>query len=185
MEEKPLHFNAMMFESYEKSAREQSDENDQEELLFPFNEEEDPKHYGVQGYGSENPNIYILKRREEPRIDDVSLWLHPTPPDLQICNTPMLYEAPTKVAPMFQKELHVNDEVFKSFLDIITQNIKYLGEGQGPNVLFLPSYCCLHQEIHSELECASYQDEISNMLAQMDQLAKIARIVELLQIVMS
>ena len=27
-------------------------------------------------------NTYILKRREEPLIDDISLWLHPTPPDL-------------------------------------------------------------------------------------------------------
>ena len=139
MEEKPLQFNAMSFESCDKSKGEKSDENDQEELLFLFNEEEDPKHYGVQGYGSENLNIYILKRREEPQIDDVSLWLHPTPPDLQVCNTPIFYEAPTKLSLTFQKELHVKDGVLKGFMDNIRKNVKYLEEGQYPNVLLLSS----------------------------------------------
>ena len=60
-------------------------------------------------------------------------------------------------------------------MDIIIENVKYLGEGQSPNGLFLPSYCHLHQEIHSELECASFQDAISNVLAQMDQPTKIDR----------
>ena len=62
-----------MFESYEKSPREQGDENDQEELMFPFNEEEGPKHYGTHRYDSDNPNTHNLKRRKEPLIDNVSL----------------------------------------------------------------------------------------------------------------
>ena len=110
MEKKPSQFNGMMFEWYDKSAREQGDENDQEELLFPFNEEEEPKHFGIHGYGSDNPNIYNLKRREEPLIYDVSLWLHPTL-DLQVCNTLVLYEAPTNIFPTLENELHVKDEV--------------------------------------------------------------------------
>ena len=60
-------------------------------------------------------------------------------------------------------------------MDIITENLKYLREGHRPNVLFLPSYCCLHQEIYSKLECSLFQDAISNALAQMDQPAKIVR----------
>ena len=69
----------------------------------------------------------------------------------------------------------MNDEVFKRFMDIITENVKYLREGQSPKVLLFPSYCHLHQEIHSKLECASCQDVVSNVLAHMDQPAKIAR----------
>ena len=84
-----------------KIARDQRDENDQEELLFPLNEEEEPKHSEIHGYGSDSPNTYILKRREEPPIDDVSQGSHPTHLDLQVCNTPTLYEAPTKVSPTF------------------------------------------------------------------------------------
>ena len=118
-----------MFESYEKSPREQGDENDQEELMFPFNEEEEPKNSKINGYGSNSTNTYILKRGEEPPIDDFSQGLHPTPPDLQICNTLVLYECPTKVALKFHKELLVNDEVFEIFLGIIIKNVKYLGEG--------------------------------------------------------
>ena len=83
----------MLFESCDKFVGEQGDENDQEELLFPFNKEEEPKHFDIHGYGSDSPNTYILKRREEPPIDDVSQGLHPTPPNLQVCNTLVLYEA--------------------------------------------------------------------------------------------
>ncbi len=175
MEENVLQFNAMMFESYDKSSREQSDENDQEELLFPFNEEEYPKHFGIHGYVSGNPSTYSLKRKEEPPIDDVSLQLNPTPPDLPVCNTPALYEAPTEVAPTLQKELHVKEEVLKGFMDILIVNVKYLGEGQNQNILLLPSYYHLHQKMHSELECASCQDAVSHVLAQMDQPTTIAR----------
>ena len=38
MEEQPLQFSAMVFESRDKSAREKIDEDDQEEFVFPFNE---------------------------------------------------------------------------------------------------------------------------------------------------
>ena len=92
-----------MFESYEKFVGEQSDENDQEEFVFPFNEEEELDHTGIQGYSSNSLNMYSLKRREEPLIDDVSQGLHPTPPNMQVWNTPTLYEAQTKVAPSFKK----------------------------------------------------------------------------------
>jgi len=38
MEQQPLQFSAMMFESHDKSARGKLDEDDQEEFVFPFNE---------------------------------------------------------------------------------------------------------------------------------------------------
>ena len=84
MEQKPLQFNTLMFELYGKSVGEQSDENDQEEFVFPFNEDEELDHSRIHGYDHDNPNTYILKRREEPPIDDVSQGLHPTPLDLQV-----------------------------------------------------------------------------------------------------
>ena len=39
MEEKPLQFSAMVFESCDKSVGGKIDEDDQEEFVFPFNEE--------------------------------------------------------------------------------------------------------------------------------------------------
>ena len=102
-------------------------------------------------------------------MDDVSLWLHPTPPDIQVCNTPMHYEDPSNITLTVQKELHVKDEVSKGFMDNITRNLEYLGEGQNPKIPFLPNYCHLHQRIHLELECASCQDAVSNVLAQTNQ----------------
>ena len=39
MEEQPLQFSAMVFESCDKSAGGKIDEDDQEEFVFPFNEE--------------------------------------------------------------------------------------------------------------------------------------------------
>ena len=66
MEGKPLQFNAMSFESCDKFAREESDENDQEELLFPFNEEKELEHSRIHGYGSDNLDAHNLKRKEEP-----------------------------------------------------------------------------------------------------------------------
>ena len=38
MEEQPLQFSALMFESYDKSTGGLIDEDDQEEFVFPFNE---------------------------------------------------------------------------------------------------------------------------------------------------
>lgn len=39
MKEQPLQFSAMMFESYDKATGGPNDEDDQEEFVFPFNEE--------------------------------------------------------------------------------------------------------------------------------------------------
>ena len=39
MKKQALHFNAMVFESCYKSIGGQNDEDDQEEFVFPFNEE--------------------------------------------------------------------------------------------------------------------------------------------------
>lgn len=129
MEEQPLQFSAMVFESCDKSAGGQNDEDDQEEFVFPFNEENEHAPSGIHIYCSNNMNTQILKIREESLMDDVSLWLHPTPPDIQVCNTPIHYEAPTNITLTVQKELHVKDEVLKGFMDNITRNLKYLGEG--------------------------------------------------------
>ena len=90
MEEKTLQLNAMLVESYDKYEGEQSDETNQEEFVFPFNEEEQIEHSRIHGYGCDNLNTCSLTRREEPLIDDVSLWLHPTPLDLQVCNSSTL-----------------------------------------------------------------------------------------------
>lgn len=81
-EEKPLHFSAMVFESYDKSLGEQNDEDDQEDFLFPFNEEKEHGHSRIHFYCSNNINTQSLKSREESLIDDAYLWLHPTPLDM-------------------------------------------------------------------------------------------------------
>ena len=60
-------------------------------------------------------------------------------------------------------------------MDNIIRNLRYLREGQNTNIILFPGYCCLHKEIHYKLECASYQDAVSNVLAQIDQPAKIVR----------
>ena len=46
-------------------------------------------------------------------MDDVSLWLHPTPPDMQVYITPMHYEAPTNITLIDHKELHIKDKDLK------------------------------------------------------------------------
>ena len=51
----------------------------------------------------------------------------------------MHYVAPTNITLTVQKELHVKDEVLKGFMDNITRNLKYLGEGQYPKYFFLPN----------------------------------------------
>ena len=63
-------------------------------------------------------------------------------------------------------------EVLKGFMDNITRNLKYLGEGQNLNILLLLNYYHLCQRIHLELECASCQDVVSNVLAQTNQLVE-------------
>ena len=45
MEEQPLQFSAMVFESCDKSIGGKIDEDDQEKFLFPFNEEIIPSFY--------------------------------------------------------------------------------------------------------------------------------------------
>jgi hypothetical protein len=87
----------MVFESYDKSTGEQNDEDDREDFLSPFIKENKHGHSGIHVYCSNNMNTQSLKSREESLMDDVSLWLHPTPPNMQVCNTPIHYEAPTNI----------------------------------------------------------------------------------------
>ena len=47
MEEQSLQFSAMVFESYDKFIRGQNDEDDQEELVFPFNEENEHGNFRI------------------------------------------------------------------------------------------------------------------------------------------
>ena len=79
----------MVFESYDKFVGGKNDKDDQEEFVFPFNEEEEYINLGIHVYGSNNMNTQILKRRKESLMDDVSQWLQSTPLDMLVCNTPM------------------------------------------------------------------------------------------------
>ena len=63
MEEQPLQFSAMVFESYDKSTGGQNGEDDQGEFVFPFNEEEEHGHLGIHVYCRNNINTQIFKRR--------------------------------------------------------------------------------------------------------------------------
>jgi hypothetical protein len=67
-------------------------------------------------------------------------------------------------------------------MDNIKINLKYLGEDQNPNILLLPNYCHLHQRIYSELECSSFQDAVSNVLAQTGRLVEIIKSNEIISI---
>ena len=54
MEEHPFQFSEMLFESYDKFVGGQNDEHDQEEFVFPFNEEKEHGKFGIHVYCSNN-----------------------------------------------------------------------------------------------------------------------------------